>query len=551
MLYKEISRILGKYLFYFSLLLIIPIFVCIYYEYIVAPAVHPQPQALLSFGITMVISFALSFIFIFFGRNATGILYRRESMFLVACIWLISAAIGAMPFYFSKTLNNPVDAFFESMSGFTTTGATTFCAKNYETGTLKEITIQEVNVHVPTKNYEYYGTIRPVRDPTTDKILFSGTEAVNKGILFWRSFIQWLGGMGIVVLFLAILPALNVGGKFLFQMEVPGPTKDTLAPRIKETSSLLWKFYLGLTVAEIYLLLVTNHQMPIFDAFCITFSNLSTGGYTVRNESIGAYNNALTDWVIIIFMILGSLNFSLYFFMLKKKFNKLSDPDFIFFLLVVLIGAVIVSVPLIGSAMTFLNGTTSGIYSLATSIRYGFFQAISALSSTGFATSNYDLWPFPSQMFMLILMLIGGMSGSTAGGIKSSRIYILFKTVIAKIISIFRPEVIHKIKIGEREIAKEVASTILAFFSISMFFIILGVVIIVLSGIDPETALGSIISVINNVGFAFRATGPMYSFALFPNIAKIISAIWMLLGRLEYFAILLLLIPGFWKKTRY
>ncbi len=550
MLFKEIFRMISRYLFYFSFLIFIPLFVSIYYEFIASPELNPQPPCTMAFLITIAISFFIAFLFYLLGKKATGNLYRRESMLLVAIIWIITASIGALPFYFSNTLNNPIDAFFESMSGLTTTGATTFAAKEYNSND-KEIPISEVNIHVPTRKYEYYGTITPVRNPVSHKILYSGTEAVCKGLLLWRSFLQWIGGMGIVVLFLAVLPALNVGGKFLYQMEVPGPTKDTLAPRIKETASLLWKLYLGLTVAEIYLLLLTNHQMPLFDAFCITFSNLSTGGFTVRNASIGAYNNAWTDWVVMLFMVFGNINFALYFYIIKRKLQKLNDPDFLFFLALIFTGSVIVTYFLIGQPQSMLDGTVKGTYSLASAIRYGFFQAISAQTSTGFATANYDLWPFPSQMFMLLLMLIGGMSGSTAGGIKSTRILILFKIIIDKINSLFRPDVVKKLTIGEKEIAKDTASTAMAFFCLTIFFVTTGTVLLVLNGIDPETSIGSIICMMHNVGFAFRAAGPLYSFAFFPAFAKIVSALWMLLGRLEYFAILLLLIPDFWRRKRY
>lgn len=406
----------------------------------------------------------------------------------------------------------------------------------------KEIPIFINNVHVPEKTYTYYGTIKPLRDKE-GVIIKKGVEAISRGLLFWRSFIQWLGGMGIVVLFLAILPAIAVGGKFLYQMEVPGPTKDAITPRIKETSSMLWKLYLGLTILQIYLLIWTNREMPLFDAFCITFSTLSTGGFSTLNASIGGYHNFYTELVVMIFMVIGSVNFALYFHLIKRKFSRIYEPDFLFFLCVTFIGALTVSLFLIGSPLPSGEGT----YTLSKALRDGFFQSISAQTSTGFFTKNYDNWPMAPQLFMLLLMFVGGMSGSTAGGIKTSRFYIMYKIITHKVESIFRPEAVRKLKIGDKVIDNSTALTVMTFFCIVMFFAVLGTVILVISGIDPETSLGAIACMMNNIGMAFRACGPLESFVFFPTIAKVVSIVWMLLGRLEFFTVLLLFVPGFWR----
>ena len=473
---------------------------------------------------------------------------RRESILLVVLIWIISACVGALPFYLTKTLENPVDAYFETMSGFTTTGATTMYPKEYD-NTGEEVPIRKINEHVPEKTYSFYGTIKPVRDPVTKAVLHVGIEAVGKGVLFWRSFIQWLGGMGIVVLFLAVLPALTVGGKFLYQMEVPGPTKDTLVPRIRETASILWKLYLGFTILEIYLLIWTNPNMPLFDAFCITFSNLSTGGFTVRNANIGSYQNAHTEWVVLIFMFVGSTNFALYFQLIRRKLYRIYEPDFLFFLCITFSGAIIVILSIIGHKQFTLTGG-EGVYNAASAIRDGAFQAVSAQTSTGFSTADYDRWPFAPQLVMLILMFVGGMAGSTAGGIKTSRIYILAKIVAHKVKEIFRPSDVRKLKIGKQEITEKTASTVLTFFTIVMLFTIIGTVALTFNGIDPESSVAVIICMLNNIGMSFRAAGPTESFAFLSGFAKILSTFWMLLGRLEFFALLLLLVPSFWKTEK-
>jgi trk system potassium uptake protein TrkH len=332
-------------------------------------------------------------------------------------------------------------------------------------------------------------------------------------------------------------------------MEVPGPTKDTVAPRIKETASILWKLYIFLTFLQIILLIWTNDKMTLYDACCITFSTLSGGGFSVKNASIGAYNNAYTDWVVICFMIAGGINFALYFHIMKRRFYRIFDPDLMLYLFILLFGSLLVSSFLIGKPYINLDNT-EGVYSIGKAIRYGFFQAISAQTSTGFATTNYDIWPFPPQMFMLLLMYIGGMSGSTAGGIKTSRYLIAFKVITHKIKAICHPEEVSKIRIQNSEITTPVSVMVLVFFSIAIFFAVLGMALLVLLGIDPETAIGAIACLMNNIGMAFRAAGPANSFAFFPNSAKIVSIIWMLLGRLEFFAVILVLIPSFWKKNK-
>lgn len=547
--YKLISKILGKYLFYFSLILCIPFCIAVYFQFLKSPQEHPQPHSSLAFFETILICLFFSFIFSFFGKNSKETLQKRESILIVGLIWFITAFIGAIPFYLTKTLTNPIDAYFETMSGLTTTGASVMCAKAYDDKTKKEIPIKTTNVHVPKKTYTFYGTIKPIKDKKTGKILFSGVEAVGKGILFWRSFIQWLGGMGIVVLFLAILPAIAVGGKFLYQMEVPGPTKDVLVPRIKETASILWKIYLGVTILEIYLLIWTNANMPLFDAFCITFSNLSTGGFTVRNASIGSYNNAATEGIIILFMIIGSTNFALYFQLIKRKLYKIYDPDYLFFIGITIFGAILTTILIIGHKNFPLIGAEK-TYTIGSAIRQGTFQAVSAQTSTGFSTTNYDLWPFAPQLVMLFLMFVGGMTGSTAGGIKTSRIYILSKIISHKIKSIFRPHDIKKLKIGKQEISANIATTVLTFFAIVIITTTFGTLLLTLIGVDPESSIAVVVCMLNNIGMSFRAAGPTQSFAFLPIFGKILSIIWMLLGRLEYFALLLLLMPSFWKTKK-
>ena len=522
-----------------------PLLLAIYYQFIADPTLHPQPHATFAFLLTLGTSFFFATLFRFIGRKANGQLYHREGILLVVMIWLITSLIGALPFYFSHTLSSPIDAYFEAMSGLTTTGATMISPKAYNPITWEEIPIHITNPRVPEKTYSYWGTVAPIRDTESGLPVFSGIEAVSKPLLFWRSLLQWTGGLGIVVIFLTVFPALGVGGKFLYQIEMTGPIKDEISPRIRDTAFRLWKLYLFLTLLEIFALILTNGEMPLFDAVCISLSNISTGGFSVRNQSIASYNSLATEWIVIIFMILGSINFSLYFHAMRLKFFRIYVPDFFLFISIAAIGCIAVSFFLFGNQET---GPSGDIFTLGKAFREGSFQALSMQSTTGFSTANYDRWPFPPQMFMLILMFIGGMSGSTAGGIKTSRFYILYKIILHRLESIYRPDSVRRLYIGTVEVDDKNALTVLSFFCIVIFFIALGTASLVLDQIDPQTSLGLIACFMNNVGLAFRAAGPTDSFCFLSPFSKILAIFWMLLGRLEFFVILLLFLPAFWRN---
>jgi len=541
---KELSQILGKYIACLGLALYLPLFYALYLR--VAEPDTLLPDSMMAFIYAICIAFALSTLLLLWGSNTKGQIGRRESILLVALIWIITSVIGALPFYFSHTLLNPVDAYFEAMSGLTTTGATLLSPKAYDPETGQEVAIHYTNIDTPSKTYTYYGTVPPIRDPNTNLVLHSGIEAVSHPILLWRSFLQWIGGMGIVVIFLTVLPALGVGGKFLYQIEVTGPFKEEISPRIHETVSQLWKLYLSFTILEVVLLLWADRDMPFFDALCTTLSNISTGGFSVRNDSIASYGNHAVQWIVLIFMILGSINFALYFHVLRMKFYRLYVPDFFLFISVLVLGGVAISLLLIGQPDVSLEGG-SGIYTVRKAFREGIFQSVSLQTSTGFVTSDYDRWPFSTQMLLLLLMYVGGMSGSTTGGIKTSRFYILYKIVLNRLESLYRPDSVRKLRIGLMEVDDKHALTSLGFFCIAVLFTVLGSAFFTLRGIDPETSLGLIANFANNTGTAFRAAGPTTSICFLPNFEKILSTFWMLLGRLEYYVVLLLFLPSYWK----
>ena len=329
MLYKDICKILVYYFLGLMVTLSIPFFLAIHYQFFSDPASHPQPHTTMDFFWSMLVCLGLALICRYLGRNATGHLYRREGLVTVVLIWFITPAIAAMPFYTSGTLKDPFHAFFETTSGFTTTGATTMQAKKFNEKTGDEVPIEKTFCGSPTTVYSYWGTIDPVRDPKTGKVLYEGIEAVSKALLFWRSFTQWLGGMGIVLLFIAILPVLGVGGKVSVPGGGPRSHKRFSDPSNKGDSAAVMENLCGnFRSRRFFFLMSTNSELDWFEATTIMFSTMSTGGFTVKNASVGAFNNPYTDWVVIIFMVISGVNFSLYYYAIKGKFYVSMNPNF-------------------------------------------------------------------------------------------------------------------------------------------------------------------------------------------------------------------------------
>lgn len=548
MLFRDIIKILSHYLFGFSISLLLPLGIACYYEFFQEASLHPQPHSAWAFLMTFIISLSLAGLCYFVSRGSKGTLYIREGFVVVCAIWLITPTIAALPFYLSGTLNNPVQAFFEATSGFTTTGASTMQAKRYTLNTEEEIPIQ-VNIQgAHSTRYRYFGTIEPVRNKETRQIELEGIEAVSKALLFWRSMTQWLGGMGVVVLFVAILPVLGIGAKQLFQTEMPGPLKESLTPRIKETAAQLWKIYLGLSLLEVLALKYIKPDLSLFDTVVTTFSTVSTGGFTVTNFSIGSYNSIGVEWVVMLFMVLGSINYGLYFSAMQGKFYRLYQPELFLFIAIILLCGGLASTALYNFTSFYLKTGVYTTYTTAEAIRYGFFMIISSLTTTGFVVTPYDLWPYSVLALMLIVMYIGGMSGSTAGGMKIMRLYLIFQISKQKIESYFRPEAVRTLKVGKVEINERASSMVLCFFTTLIATAVFSTYIFIEMGLDPETALSLVTLLVNNIGIGFRMASPSESMAFLSNTELIFSCFLMILGRLEFFAVLTILIPAFWRQ---
>lgn len=418
-------------------------------------------------------------------------LRAREGFAIVTFGWLGFSFFGALPYIFHGAIPSFTDAFFETISGFTTTGAT----------------------------------------------ILTDIEALPHGLLFWRSLTHWLGGMGIIVLSLAILPFLGVGGMQLFKAEVPGPVADKLTPRITETAKILWGVYLLLSAVEAILLMLGG--MTLFDALCHTFGTMATGGYSTRNASVGAYNSAYIDYVIIFFMFLAGANFSLHYRCLRGQWKSYwRDREFLVYLGTILTATVLIAADLI---VFQRNG-------IADSVRDSLFQVVSIQTTTGYGTADYEQWAPSSQYILWLLMFVGGCAGSTGGGIKVMRLHLLFKFSMTEFTRLLHPTAVVPVRMRKVAIPRDVITNILGFFVLYIFVFAFGVFTLTLLGLDILTALGAAVATLSNIGPGLANVGPTDNYAFIPDLGKWALSLLMLMGRLELFTVLVLFSPAFWKK---
>ncbi len=444
-----------------------------------------------SITIGLIIGLALFFL----GRTKKGYqeLRVREAFAVVTLSWILASIIGALPFYLSGMVPSYTDAFFEAMSGFTTTGATI---------------LQEI-------------------------------ESQQRGLLFWRSLTHWLGGMGIIVLGLAILPFIGVGGMQLFKAEVPGPIPEKLTPRIQQTAMLLWIVYVIISAAETVALMLCG--MDLFDSLTHTFGTMATGGFSPRNLSVGAYNSPAIEWVITFFMFLAGANFVLHYMALKGKLKcYLKDEEFRFYLIGTLIFGFIISGLLL---------TQGGYTSVSKAIRDSFFQVVSILTTTGYGTANFDIWPHATRFILLLLMFIGGSSGSTGGGIKQVRIQIIGKRILIEIKRLLHPQQVQRIRFNGKVLKDDTVSSVTAFFILYMGIFVVGTIsIMITTGLDLETGLSSVAATLGNIGPGLGKVGSIENYGHINMIGKWQLSFFMLLGRLELFSVIMLFVPGTWKQ---
>ncbi|MDR4505902.1 MAG: hypothetical protein MRK01_14105 [Candidatus Scalindua sp.] len=427
----------------------------------------------------------------------------RESFAIVAFWWLSCAFFGAMPYWLSGECATFCDAYFESMSGLTTTGAT----------------------------------------------IFNDVEVLPHGILFWRGMSQWLGGMGIVVFFVAVLPTIGVGGHKLFSVEAPGPTTDKIKPRIAQTAKILWMIYLSLTA--IVILMYWLGGMNIFDSICHAFATVSTGGFSTKNKSIEAFDSLFIENVAMLFSFIAACNFILHYQCVTGQFKKIAgNAEFRFFvsLLLCVTGCIAIALFLFDSS-SYNGGVKDAKYeSLEGSLRYAAFQVISITTSTGFSNADFDKWPNCCRFFLVLVMFIGGCAGSTAGGMKVARIMLLFKSSARELVHLLRPRAIMHVKLNGKPVSEEILTNTLGF--VVLYLGLFGVFSIILTifGTEPVTAFSAVASMMNNVGPALADAGASKTYGSIAYPCKWILIFSMLLGRLEIYAVILIFLPITWKK---
>ena len=416
---------------------------------------------------------------------------RKEGYVIVAITWIIISLFGTLPFIISRTIPNFTDAFFETISGFTTTGAT----------------------------------------------ILTDIEAMPKGILFWRSMTHWIGGMGIIVFTVAILPILGIGGMQLYSAEMPGVTKDKLHPRITATAKRLWAIYMILTLAETIFLLIGG--MSLFDALCHTFGTVATGGFSTHNASAAGFS-AYNQYVIIVFMILAGTNFTLHYFALHGQLRKVwRNEEFRYFIYLILAGTLII---------TLVLAISKDGMSIEEAFRTSFFQVTSIITTTGYITDNYMLWPGMVWFLIVLMMFVGGMAGSTGGGIKVVRQLLLLKNSLLELKRLIHPQAIIPVRMNGKVVSQDIIFKVMAFFLIYIIIFLFGTTVMILFGLDGPTAIGAAAATIGNIGPGIGNVGPVDNYAFIPHGGKWFLSFLMLLGRLELFTVLILFSPAFWKK---
>lgn len=416
---------------------------------------------------------------------------KREGFASVAICWVLMSLLGALPFYLSGAIPSYIDSVFETASGFTTTGSS----------------------------------------------IITNIESFPRGLLFWRSFTHWIGGMGVLVLTLALMPSLGARSVFLMRAESPGPSPGKLVPKISETAKILYIIYAAMTAIQIVLLVIAG--MPVFDSFIHAFGTAGTGGFSSKALSVGAYNNPFIDWIITVFMFLFGVNFTLHYLLIKGDWKSIyKNEEFRLYIFTVITSVILICI----NILPLYN------YSIMESLRYSAFQVSTIVTTTGYATSDFNLWPMFSKAILLILMFFGACAGSTGGGIKFIRVLLLFKTVKHEIKHIIHPNSVSTVKLDGRSVDNDIISSILIFFF--SYIAVMGVAILIVSldNFDFMTTFSAVLATISNIGPGFEVVGPMGNYASFSILSKIVLTCCMIIGRLEVMPILLLFSPSIWKK---
>ena len=417
--------------------------------------------------------------------------FMKEGCVSVALSWIALSLIGSLPFMISGTIPHFVDALFETVSGFTTTGAS----------------------------------------------IMASVEDAPRCILMWRSFTHWIGGMGFLIFILALIPSLSTNTIFLLKAESPGPNPGKIVPKIKETAKILYMIYFIMTVIETILLMMAG--LSLYDALIHALGTAGTGGFSNMNSSVASFNNPAVEWIITIFMLLFGVNFVLYFQMFKGDFKSVfKSEELKYYILMVVVSIVLITINIID-----FNGGNIGL-----SIRESSFQVASVITTTGYATTDFNLWPTFSKIILTLLMFAGAMAGSTGGGIKTVRIVLILKAIKREIDKILHPKRIQRVKMDGKVVEEEVVSGVLLFIGSYIVISLIAIFIVALDGFDLVTTTTSVIATISNIGPGFEMVGATGNFAAFSPLSKIVLSFCMLAGRLEIYPMLILFSPSIWRK---
>jgi len=477
--YKMMFKVLGYILLIIAMAMLPPLIISI---------ITGQSDTfafLISISVTGIIGFGLKSI-----PTKKNVIKVKEGLVIVTLGWLFASLFGALPFYLSGSVPTIVDAFFETVSGFTTTGAT----------------------------------------------IITDIEVLPYGILFWRSFSHWIGGMGILVVAVAVLPMIGAGGFHIFKAESPGPIADKIVPRMKDTAKILYSTYIVITLAE-FILLMFGGMTP-FEAIVHTFATLGTGGFSTRNGSIGAFNSSYIIVVISIFMIMSGTNFSLYYDLFKGKWRDvIKNSELRLYLSIIAISVLFITI----------DTNLSFYHNWFDAFKHSLFQTSSIITTTGYTTADYEQWSTFSQGILFVLMFVGGSAGSTGGSIKVMRILVLIKLIKRELTKILHPRAILSVRVGGHSVSDDTIHNISSFFMLYMLIFAFGTILISLEGIGLLGAASSVAATLGNIGPGFGFVGPTHTYADFSVPAKLLLSFFMLLGRLELFTVIALLTPKFWK----
>ncbi len=466
---KLTLHVIGSILKYLALIYIFPLATAFYYS-------ENWWIFLYSLLITLAIGLFLEFRF-----KTDKEIERADGFSIVAFTWLLVPLLGAIPYVFLGW--GFLNAFFEAMSGFTTTGAT----------------------------------------------ILEKVEILPKSVLLWRSLTQWLGGMGVIALFIAILPRLGVGGSQLFEREFPGPMPERLRPRVKTTARILWRIYVAFTLAEIALLYFLA-KLKLFDSICISFCTLPTGGFTPTTGSIGFYANPLAEYIIMVFMFLAGTSFLIHYHVLRGNLKIFKNEEFRLYLILLVVAA---------SLLIFSQGLGS--------YRYSLFQALSIMTTTGFVTCDFVSWHVGAKMTLLVLMFIGGCAGSTGGAIKVIRSLALVKHTSVMMRKAISPKAVIPVKYNQKPLSEEIMRDIISFLFLYLLVAAVASIILGFLGLDLETSISAVAATLGNVGPGLGGVGPASNYAWLPGAGKLLLIICMWLGRLELFTVLMVFWPHFWR----